>query len=153
MLVSGGDDMPWWGWIAVGAILLVAEMTFVDLEFYLVLLGASALVVGLLELSGLGLVAWQQWVVFAGLSIGSLVFFRRRVYAMLRPPAEREIAEGVEGEVATAVDEIAPGQTGTVTMRGTTWTARNQGDASIAAGARCRVARARGLELEIRPEP
>jgi membrane protein implicated in regulation of membrane protease activity len=145
--------MPWWGWIAVGAILLVAEMTFVDLEFYLVLLGASALIVGLLELSGLGLVAWQQWVVFAGLAIGSLVFFRRRVYSMLRPPAEREIAEGVEGDLATAIDEIAPGARGAVTMRGTTWTARNLGNAPIPAGTRCRVTRAHGLELEIHAEP
>ena len=153
MIVSGGTGMPWWGWIAVGAILLVAEMTFVDLEFYLVLLGASALIVGLLELSGIGLVAWQQWVVFAGLSIGSLVFFRRRVYSLLRAPSEREIAEGVEGELATTVDEIAPGARGTVTMRGTTWTARNLGTAPIAAGARCRVSRAHGLELEIRPDP
>ena len=144
--------MPWWGWIAVGAILLVAEMTFVDLEFYLVLLGASALIVGLLELSGLDLLAWQQWVVFAGLSIGSLVFFRRRVYSMLRPSAGHEIAEGVEGQLATAIDEIAPGARGAVSMRGTTWTARNLGASPIAAGARCRVARAHGLELEIRPE-
>jgi membrane protein implicated in regulation of membrane protease activity len=152
MIVSGGTEMPWWGWIAVGAILLVAEMTFVDLEFYLVLLGVSALIVGLLELSGLELLAWQQWVVFAGLSIGSLVFFRRRVYSRLRPPAEREIAEGVEGAIATAIDEIAPGATGAVSMRGTTWTARNLGASAIAAGARCRVARANGLELEIGPE-
>lgn len=145
--------MPWWGWIAIGAILLVAEMTFVDLEFYLVLLGASALIVGLLELSGLSLVAWQQWVVFAGLSIGSLVFFRRRVYSLLRPPPGGEIAEGVEGDHATAIDEIAPGAAGTVTMRGTTWTARNLGTSPIAAGARCRVSRAHGLELEVHPEP
>ena len=144
--------MPWWGWIAVGAILLVAEMTIVDLEFYLVLLGASALIVGLLELSGLDLVAWQQWVVFAGLSIASLVFFRRRIYSKLRPPAGREIAEGVEGDLATAIDTIAPGARGTVSMRGTTWTARNLSASPIAAGVRCRVDRARGLELEVRPD-
>ena len=47
--------MPWWGWMAVGALLLVAELTFVDLEFYLVFLGLSALITGMLELAGIAL--------------------------------------------------------------------------------------------------
>ena len=44
--------MPWWGWITVGALLLVAEITIVDLEFYLVFLGVSALAVGLSLVAG-----------------------------------------------------------------------------------------------------
>ncbi len=35
--------MPWWGWVTIGALLLVAEMTIVDLEFYLIFLGIAAL--------------------------------------------------------------------------------------------------------------
>lgn len=45
--------MPWWAWGTIGAMRLVAEMTIVDLEFRLVLLGASALMVGLIGLSGI----------------------------------------------------------------------------------------------------
>jgi hypothetical protein len=66
--------MPWWGWITVGALLLAAEMTIVDLEFFLVFLGASALLVGMLGLAGVPLPFWMQWIVFAVLAIGSLVF-------------------------------------------------------------------------------
>ena len=37
--------MQWWAWIAVGAILLGSELAFVDAQFYLVIVGGSALVV------------------------------------------------------------------------------------------------------------
>ena len=36
--------MEWWAWIAAGAILLGSELAFVDAQFYLVFVGASALV-------------------------------------------------------------------------------------------------------------
>ena len=42
--------MQWWAWVAGGGILLGAELAFVDAQFYLVLLGASAMVVGLASL-------------------------------------------------------------------------------------------------------
>ena len=45
--------MEWWAWIAVGAVLLGSELGIVDAQFYLVFVGASALVVGLLDLAGL----------------------------------------------------------------------------------------------------
>ena len=33
--------MQWWGWIAVGVILLGAELAFVDAQFYLVFIGGA----------------------------------------------------------------------------------------------------------------
>ena len=77
--------MQWWAWIMVGAILLGAELTFVNAQFYLVFVGAAALLVGLLSLAGLNLAIWLQWLVFILLALGSLIIFRRRVYERLRP--------------------------------------------------------------------
>lgn len=142
--------MPWWGWITVGVLLLAAEMTVVDLEFYLVFLGASAFVVGLLGLAGVSMPFWLQWIVFAVLAIGSLVVFRQRIYKKLRPPPDAVIREGVEGALATSTDAIAPGKTGSVMLRGAGWTGRNVGSMPIPAGAICRVDRADGLVLELR---
>jgi membrane protein implicated in regulation of membrane protease activity len=142
--------MPWWAWITIGAMLLIAEMTIVDLEFYLVLLGASALMVGLIGLSGIELAYWLQWVVFGVLSLASLVLFRRRVDPWLHPAPDQEIQQGVVGDEAIAVEPIAPGATGTVRLRGTTWTARNLDLDPIPAGASCRVEGSEGLELKIR---
>ena len=52
--------MQWWAWIAVGAILLVSELAFIDAQFYLVFVGASALVVGFLALAGIADAVWLQ---------------------------------------------------------------------------------------------
>lgn len=144
--------MPWWGWITVGALLLVAEITIVDLEFYLVFLGVSAFLVGLAQIAGLGLPFWAQWLAFAVLAIVSLVVFRQRVYAKLRPGAGGEIREGVDGEIATAIEAIPPGVSGRVLLRGSPWTGRNQGNVLIPAGSTCRVERRQGLILDVRLE-
>lgn len=144
--------MPWWGWVTVGAMLLVAEMTVVDLEFYLIFLGISALLVGGLALLGVAMPFWMQWAVFAVLAVASLVIFRQRVYAKLRPPPEGDVQEGVEGARAVAVDTIEPGATGPVTLRGASWTGRNRGATPIPAGASCLVERSEGLVLDLRAE-
>ena len=144
--------MPWWGWITVGALLLVAELTVVDLDFYLVFLGISALLVGGAELAGFAMPFWLQWVVFGSLSLASLVFFRRIVYGWLRPPAEDSVQEGVAGDQAVAIDLIEAGGRGNVTLRGANWTGHNIGDEAIPAGATCRVERAEGVVLRLRLE-
>jgi membrane protein implicated in regulation of membrane protease activity len=144
--------MPWWGWVTIGAMLLIAEVSFVDLEFYLIFLGISALLVGALDLAGVAMPFWMQWVVFAVLAVASLVIFRQRVYTKLRPPPEGEVQIGVSGDRAIAVDSIEPGATGSVTLRGTNWTGLNRGSVTIPAGARCRVERSEGLVLDLRLE-
>lgn len=144
--------MPWWGWITIGTLMLASELAFVDAEFYLVFLGVSALLVGAIELSGISTAWWAQWLVFAGLSIGSLVFFRQRVYVMMRPAPGDEVAEGATGDLATAQETIEPGSTGAVELRGSPWTAINDGDQPILEGERCRVQRSSGVTLHVLPE-
>jgi len=144
--------MAWWAWLTVGALLLVAELTIVDLEFYLVLLGVSALAVGGLELAGLAGPYWTQWLLFGLFSIGSLTIFRRRIYGRLRPPPEHAIPEGAVGAVAVATETIAPGASGNVTLRGARWRANNIGTEVIDAGSACRVEDSEGLVLDVRVE-
>ena len=50
--------MPWWAWLVLGIALLGVEMFVIDAQFYLVFIGLSAAVVGLLGLVGVGLPAW-----------------------------------------------------------------------------------------------
>ena len=144
--------MPWWGWITIGAMLLIAEVSFVDLEFYLVFLGISALLVGMLDLAAVDLPFGMQWVVFAGFAVVSLVVFRQRVYTKVRPPPEGAVQIGVLGDRATAVEAIEPGATGRVTLRGTNWTGINRGSSVIPAGATCRVEGSESLVLDVRLE-
>ena len=112
----------------------------------------DVMTIGLALVAGLALPFWLQWLVFAALAIVSLVVFRQRIYAHLRPGAEGTIQDGVDGELAIAVASIPPGASGGVMLRGTRWTGRNQGNVVIPAGASCRVERRQGLILDVRLE-
>ena len=50
--------MNWWAWLVLGICLLGAEMFVIDAQFYLVFIGLSAAVVGLLGLLGVDLPHW-----------------------------------------------------------------------------------------------
>jgi membrane protein implicated in regulation of membrane protease activity len=141
--------MYWWAWIAVGAILLGSELAFVDAQFYLVFVGASAFVVGMLQLAGVGLTAWLQWLIFAVLAATSMLTFRRRIYESMRRglPAMKV---GPAGEIVTVPMALPPGETCRLEYRGCSWSAVNAGLGVIAAGARARIERVDGLTLVVR---
>jgi membrane protein implicated in regulation of membrane protease activity len=138
--------MQWWAWIAVGAILFGSELAFVDAQFYLVFVGASAVIVGLLDLMGIALSDWLQWVVFGVLAMVSMVTFRRRIYERLRRnlPVMRQ---GPAGETVILPAALAPGDTCRLEFRGTSWSAINAGPSVIGEGAKARIERVDGLTL------
>jgi membrane protein implicated in regulation of membrane protease activity len=135
--------MQWWAWITVGALLLGSELTFVNAQFYLVFIGAAALVVGFLDLSGTLPAVWIQWSLFALLAIGSLIAFRRRVYERIRGNLP-DIKLGPKGESVILPAELPPGESCRLEFRGCSWSAVNGGRAVIAAGARARIDRVEG---------
>ena len=142
--------MPWWGWIMVGAALLGSELLVVDAEFYLVFLGISAVLVGLADLAGFDGPVWVEWLSFAAISVAAMVTFRGRLYDRLRGGSAGLEAE-LLGETAVVEEAIAPGETGRASLRGSVWTARNQGDVALDVGARVHVEGAEGLVLLVRP--
>ena len=141
--------MYWWAWIAVGAILLGSELAFIDAQFYLVFVGASAFVVGMLQLAGARLAEWLQWLIFAVLAAASMVTFRRRIYESMRRglPAMKS---GPAGEIVTLPTALPPGETCRLEFRGCSWSAVNAGLGVIAAGSRARIERVDGLTLVVR---
>jgi hypothetical protein len=143
--------MPWWGWILVGTLLLAGELLVVEADFFLVFLGFAAVVVGVLDLAGLGGPLWLEWLAFAVIALVSTVFFRRRVYHRLRPPGG-DVGDSVVGQLVVVARELAPGASGQVELRGAGWSARNVGAGALAPGARARVVRVDGLVLEVRAD-
>lgn len=140
--------MPWWGWIVVGVVLLGGELV-ADAQFYLVFLGAAAVLVGLLGVAGLSGGIAMQWAIFGVLALVLLVGFRARVYGHLRganPPGH----ETIVGEFAVTQDAIAPGALGRAELRGTSWSARNVGSEALAPGQRAQVVRLEGLVIDLR---
>jgi membrane protein implicated in regulation of membrane protease activity len=142
--------MHWWAWIAVGAILLGSELTLVNAQFYLVFLGISALVVGVLEVSGVIAAVWLQWLIFAVLAVTSMVTFRRQIYERMRG-ALPTVKGGPAGEIVTLPTVLPPGGTCRLEFRGSSWSALNGGKSVIEAGSTARIVRVDGLTLVVHP--
>jgi membrane protein implicated in regulation of membrane protease activity len=135
--------MPWWVWLALGALLLGAE-TVLATDFWLATVGAAAMVLGL----ALTLVdpprVWVQWILFAALAVLFNAVVRRRLRA--KPPG---LDPELIGESGVALAAIAAGGQGSVEVRGTTWQARNVGSEALAARAPVRVTAVHGLVLDV----
>jgi membrane protein implicated in regulation of membrane protease activity len=147
---SGERAMPWWGWIVCGVVLLVGEM-IADAQFYLIFLGAAAVIVGVLGFAGLSGGIAMQWAIFGVLSVVLLVAFRARVYGRMRGAgADAPGHENIVGEIAIVRSDIGPGVLGRAELRGADWTARNVGTGVLHHGERAEVVKVAGLVIDVR---
>jgi len=142
--------MPWWVWLG-GALLLLLLEVGVSNDFYLIFFGCGALAVGLIGLVGLELPLWVEVLLFAMLSIVSLVLFRERLVDRIRGGPGRPV-DSMVGEAARVLAEIKAGEVGQAEMRGSVWKARNVGAEPLAAESRCRVEKIDGLTLWVKAE-
>jgi membrane protein implicated in regulation of membrane protease activity len=140
--------MVWWGWMVLGMLLLGAELFVIEAEFFLVFLGAAAVLTGLLGLVAPDVPNWGQWLVFAGLSLVSMVFFRKRVYRLMRRDVPDMPDDMLREEVVLPVG-LPSGGSCRVELRGSTWTARNVGPDEIPPGVKVRVVGVDGITLRV----
>ena len=118
--------MPWWGWLVLAAALLSVELFVIDAQFYLVFLGVSAALVGLLGLAerhdaGLGAVARLR----RACRVVTMVAFRDRVYQLVRKRTGHVDERLTLGDRVVIPVRLEPGQSCRVDYRGSSWTARN----------------------------
>ena len=139
--------MPWWGWITLGGLLLIAEL--LSGALYLLFVGIAAILVGILVLLVSDLPFWFHWPIFAVLALALLVGLRRHAHERINRSGG---FEAIAGENALVIDEIAPDGYGQASLRGAKWTARNVGRSTLTDGQRVRVERVNGLTLELRAE-
>ena len=140
--------MPWWGWMIFGAFLLGSELLGVDAGFYLVFIGLAAALTGLIEVAGINLEPWVQWLTFSVLGLVLMVFFRKKVYEKLRGSGVG-YEVGPAGEFVRIVETLQPGESGRLSFRGTDWTVVNDGDTTVEEGSNVRIDRVDGLKLKI----
>ncbi|HYB51408.1 MAG TPA: NfeD family protein [Burkholderiaceae bacterium] len=143
--------MTWWAWILGGAIMLGAELAFVDAQFYLVFIGAAAIIVGAGVAAVSDVPTSAQWIAFSVLAIVSMVTFRRRIYVRLRGRTP-QVSNSPVGGALVLPRALAPGESCQVEHAGTFWTVQNEGRSPLAAGVRVRIARVEGLTLLVRAE-
>lgn len=141
--------MPWWMWIILGFILLLAEFLTPG-GFYIIFFGAAAIVVGFVSLLGFAGPQWSEWLLFTALSVVGIALFRRRLLMRLEIPARPDDLDTVVGKVALVIEPIPPGSLGRVEMRGTAWTAKNLGAQPLSSGDRAKVEQVDGLVLGVR---
>lgn len=140
--------MTWWAWMILGAVLFGAELVAIDAQFYLVFLGLSAAVVGLLSLLGLSLPEWGEWLLFAALALISMFTFRKALYEKIRGDVPG-FRGGVAGDFVEVPAALEAGQSTRASFRGSTWTVVNDGRERIAGGQRARIVRSEGLTLHV----
>jgi membrane protein implicated in regulation of membrane protease activity len=143
--------MTWWGWIIAGAVLLGAELTFVNAQFYLVFVGSAAILVGLATVVATP-AAWLQWALFAVLAIVSMVAFRSRVYQRFHPALPKVDTGPPIGGLITLQVSLGAGESCQTEYAGTFWTVRNDSDKAIPPGGRARVTGVRDLTLLVKPD-
>jgi membrane protein implicated in regulation of membrane protease activity len=144
--------MTWWAWIILGAVLFGAELVAIDAQFYLVFLGLSAALVGLLSLFGLPMPEWGEWLIFAALALISMFTFRKALYEKIRGDVPGFKAD-LTGNFVELPQGLEPGKSTRTGFRGSTWTVVNEGAEPIAAGQRAPIVRSEGLTLYVSTTP
>ena len=138
-------------WALIGLALLGVE-GFTPGGFFVLFFGVGALVVGALVGLDLSGPPWAQWLIFSVVSVVSLLLFRSRLLARFGHEGPGATFDTLEGEVATPLDELAPGAIGKAELRGTVWTALNVDEQPLAKGQRSRVVHVDGLTLHLTAE-
>ena len=137
-------------WIVVGLVLLGAELLFSG--FIIVFFGIAAIATGVLIWGGMPTSNGIEFATFSAISIGLLVFLRRRFQSWFRG-AETEGSDedivGREGRVESGFDVAAPDR-GKISFRGAGWDARTR-VGPLAAGSYVRIVGRHGLTLEVEP--
>lgn len=141
----------WWHWLALGLVLVAAEMATAG-GFYVIFFGIAALVVGALDLAGLSGPVWMQLLLFSVISVASLLFFRSPLVRWMKLDVPGRDVDSLIGELAMPLEDIVPGAVGRAELRGTVWTARNAARAAVHRGERCVVVRVDQLTVFIEPE-
>ena len=141
--------MEWWMWFVMGLALLMLEMATPG-GFYFIFFGASAFVVGMLDLIGVTDSAWFEWMLFSIFAAGATTLFRQKMLNRFGPRMPSGEVDTLIGEVATTLEGIQPGAVGKAELRGSSWNAFNAGNRQLERGQRCRVERVDGLTIFIR---
>jgi len=137
-------------WFIIGLVLFLLELVIPG--FVIFFFGVGAWVTALLCLiaePGINL----QAIVFAVTSVLSLLLLRKMIqkkFFYSKDELSKEVEDEFTGREALALTDFAPGETGKVEFKGTTWKAES--DASISKGQRIVINRKDSFKLIVEPK-
>jgi inner membrane protein len=144
-------SMSWWTWLVAGLVFFILEAMSAG-GLFLLFFGVGAVLIGLLDLSGIHLSFVMQGLIFVVFSVVSMLLFRKPLLARFQNHMPKGKVDSLVGEIAKALGDIPADGRGTAELRGASWAAHNLGDAAIPQSGRCRVERVEGLTLHVRGE-
>ena len=139
--------IEWWVWMVGGIITLSLELMTPG-GFYLMFVGIAGILVGALSL--LVDEAWIDILLFAVLSILFIALLRKPLARRIARSTPKADVQEFVGETARAIEAIAPGATGTIELRGSTWQARNDGAVHLDKNGQCVVISRNGLAFVVK---
>lgn len=132
-------------WIVIGLILLGIEL--VTTTFVMMFFAVGAFVVAVLAWANIIDSLSLQLVVFGGLSVAGLFFFKEKLKTAWSRRSSSDNYQVDAGAILTLETSIAPGAQAEVNYQGSKWTAINESGRELSAGENVEIARVDGLKL------
>lgn len=133
-------------WGAVGLLLIIADVVFGT--FFMLFLGAGALITAGLTWAGILPDPTYQWLVFGGTSVLGVLLFRKKLLQAFGPGSNEKYNEHT-GQQVEVTEDIPLKGTGKVKYRGTEWLARSHDGKVIPAGEKVMITGNDGIILEV----
>lgn len=118
-------------WALAGVVLIIADLLFGS--FFILFVGAAALITSLLVLLGILPDPTWQWVVFATVSTLGLLLFRNKLVRFFGKGAQETFDEH-KGQRVLVTETIPAHGNGHVMYRGVKWYAKSKDGSSIEEG-------------------
>jgi membrane protein implicated in regulation of membrane protease activity len=137
-------------WFILSFLCVVLEVSTGAGGLYFIFFASGSFITAVLVGAGILFEPWLQWVFFSGLSLLSLIVFRRRLLAFFSPKegmVDRDSLKGTRAKVKSTLIDV--NSLGEIELRGTQWRARLQGTKSVVRGDEVVVVDRDGLTLII----
>ena len=141
----------WWHWLVLGLLLIALELAASG-GFYIIFFGIAAIIISLMAALGANTPVWAELALFSVISVGSLLLFRSPLMRWMNIDGAGVDVDSLVGDTGVAQQDIPPGGIGRVELRGSSWSARNNGATLLAAGRRVTVIRVERLMLIVEAE-
>lgn len=136
-------------WGAAGLILVIADVAFGS--FFMLFLGAGALITAMLAWGSVLPAPIGQWLCFAAASAAGVVFLRKPILRRFGSKSENRYEEHA-GQRVLVCEAIPAGGTGRVMYRGAEWPARTWDGNAMDAEMHAQIVSLDGIMLVVRPE-
>lgn len=139
--------MSSWMWLVVGVALVMLEL-LVPSGFFLLILGGSSIVVGILVSAGLFATWIPQAIAFCGVAVVSWLTLGKKLQGSMaaKGPQQGQLV----GARVKLAQTIPPGGSGTGELWGTSWRVVNIDTADLVVGGEAVVVDSEGITLKVK---